>query len=67
MNRKIKIEDNEGVESEIVIENEEVKASRSEKLLGLVVNDSLTWKNYLHGDEENPSLLKNLFKRVGVL
>ena len=67
MNRKIKIEDNEGVKTEIMIENEEVKASRSEKLLGLVVNDSLTWKNYLHGDEDNPGLLQNLSKRIGVL
>ena len=50
-----------------MIENEEVKASRSEKLLGLVVNDSLTWKNYLHGDEDNPGLLQNLSKRIGVL
>ena len=67
MNRKIKIEENNDVNPEIMIENEEVKASRSEKLLGLVVNDSLTWRNYLHGDEENSGLLQHLSKRVGVL
>ena len=27
----------------------------------------MTWKNYLHGDEENPGLLHNLSKRVRVL
>ena len=67
MNRKIKIEENEDLNPEIKIENEEVKASRSEKLLGIVVNDSLTWKNYLHGEEDNPGLLHQLSKRVGVL
>ena len=67
MNRKFKIEENDDMNPEIVIDNEEVKASRSEKLLGIVVNDSMTWKNYLHGDEENSGLLHNLSKRVGVL
>ena len=67
MNRKIKIAENEDVKPEIMIENEEVKASRSEKLLGIVVNDSLTWRNYLHGNEENQGLLQQLSKRVGVL
>ena len=47
---------------------EDVKVTRSEKLLGLVINDTLTWKHHLHGDgEENIGLLKTLSKRVGIL
>ena len=43
------------------------RTSRSEKLLGLVVNDTFTWKNHLYGDEDNLGLLKDLSKRAGML
>ena len=43
------------------------KETDSEKLLGVVVNNTLTWKNHLHGDTENIGLIKNLSKRVGIL
>ena len=41
--------------------------SECEKLLGLLVNNTITWKNHLHGHEENPGLITTLSKRVGVL
>ena len=39
----------------------------SEKLLGIVVNNTATFHHHLHGDEENPGLLKQLSTRVGML
>jgi hypothetical protein len=49
-----------------------VEESRSEKLLGLVVNNQLTWKEYLYGehwrDKGNASgLIPQLSQRVGLL
>ena len=44
-----------------------VSESTSEKLLGLIVNNTLTWKNHLYGDNENSGLIKDLSKRIGIL
>ena len=46
---------------------EVITTSKSEKLLGLVCNDNLTWKNHIHGDTENKGLLTELSKRIGAL
>ena len=37
------------------------------KLLGIIVNKIGSWKNHLHGDEDNLGLLKDLSKRIGML
>ena len=44
-----------------------IKESKSEKLLGILINNTLTWKTQLYGDSDNPGLLPTLSKRVGVL
>ena len=67
MNRKMKIENNENFSPKLQIDEKSVEPSRSEKLLGIVVNDTLTWKNHLYGDDDNLGLIKNLSKRVGML
>ena len=41
--------------------------SESEKLLGLVMNNTCTWKTLLYGNKENPGLVKQLSQRVGIL
>ena len=48
---------------------EEKNESSSKKLLGVVVNNTATFKNhlYIYGDEENQGLLKQLSTRVGML
>ena len=38
----------------IVMDGKAVNVSSSEKLLGIVVNDKLSWKNHLYGDTSNP-------------
>ena len=46
---------------------EKKSESVSEKLLGIVVNNSATFKDHIHGDGENQGLLKQLASRVGML
>ena len=36
---------------------ENIQVTHSEKLLGLVINDTMPWKNHLYGDEENLGLM----------
>ena len=52
----------------------EVKATESEKLLGLIINNELTWRHYLYGEswrlpekDNLPGLLSQLSQRVGML
>ena len=45
-----------------------VEVTHCEKLLGLLINDTMTWKSHLYGDDdEEPGLLRTLSKRVGML
>ena len=39
----------------------------SEKLLGVIVNNTATWHHHIHGDHEHQGLLKQLSSRVGML
>ena len=41
--------------------------TESEKLLGVVINNELTWKNHFYGDNENEGLVPQLSKRIGIL
>ena len=57
---------------QITVCNKIVKESQCEKVLGLLVNNKLTWWNHLHGDDSDPKhplpgLVKLLSKRVGML
>ena len=51
----------------IIVDGKHKVETESEKLLGLVVNNSCTWKNHLYGDAENLGLIKQLSQRVGIL
>ena len=65
-NRINKLESN-NIKLKVNINEEEKTETSSEKLLGIIVNNSLTWKNHLFGNEEEPGLVKNLSKRIGIL
>ena len=54
-------------ELKIVVDGQEIVETSSEKLLGIVVNNSLSWKNHLYGDNENEGLIQQLSKRLGML
>ena len=43
-------------EFKIVVDDQEISETSSEKLLGVVINNTLTWKNHLYGDDENDGL-----------
>ena len=45
----------------------EIEESESEKLLGVIINNTATWKHMLYGNDDNPGLIKQLSKRVGIL
>ena len=51
----------------IVVDNKEIMETKSEKLLGLVINNTLTWENHLYGDGQNEGLIQQLSKRLGML
>ena len=52
---------------QINVDGQVVTETSSEKLLGVVVNNTLTWKSHLYGDEENEGLVQQLSKRVGII
>ena len=56
----------------IVVDGKTVTETRSEKLLGVIVNNTMTWKEHLHGedwrDEDNSQgLIPQLSQRLGIL
>ena len=51
----------------ITIDGKQVCESSSEKLLGVTIDNKLTWKAHLYGDNDNDGLLAQLSKRVGIL
>ena len=54
-------------EAKIVVDGKEIVETASEKLLGVVINNELTWKNHLYGDDENEGLVTQLSKRIGMM
>ena len=54
-------------EAKIVVDGKEIVETSSEKLLGVVINNELTWKNHLYGDDENEGLVPQLSKRIGMM
>ena len=66
-NRLLKIESSAFV-PELNVCEKRVEVTHCEKLLGLLINDTMTWKSHLYGDDdEEPGLLRTLSKRVGML
>ena len=61
----MKIPDNQI--SNVKVDQESISVSRSEKLLGIVVNDTLDWSNHLYGDDNNKGLIRTLNQRIGIL
>ena len=51
----------------IVVDDKVITETSSEKLLGVVVNNEITFKNHLYGDTENEGLVQQLARRVGVI
>ena len=54
-------------EMEINVEGQVIKESISEKLLGVVLDNDLSWKTHLYGDKDHEGLIPQLSKRIGVM
>ena len=65
--KKLKEVRHKNSDMEINLNGEIIKESKSQKLLGVVINNELTWKNHLYGDEENMGLIPQLNKRAGMV
>ena len=65
-NRLRKLE-SQNIKINITVCQESVEESSSERLLGLTVNNTLTWKNHLFGNDDNLGLFKELSQRIGIL
>ena len=58
---------------EIRVDGKMVQETRSEKLLGIVINSEMTWKDHLYGeswrevDQNSPGLIPQLSQRIGIL
>ena len=57
----------------IVVDGKEVIETKSEKLLGVILNDKMTWQDHLYGEKwrekgkNSPGLIPQLSKRLGIL
>ena len=65
-NRQTKLIEN-NLSLKVNICGEEKNESTSEKLLGIIVNNTATFKDHLYGNDEEQGLLKQLSARVGIL
>ena len=52
---------------EIEVAGHKVKESESERLLGLLVNNTMTWEHHLYGNEEHKGLITKLSQRAGII
>jgi hypothetical protein len=52
---------------QINVDGHEVKESTSERLLGLIVNNTMTWENHLYGNSEHKGLVTKLSQRAGII
>ena len=59
---------------EVMVDGKLVRESPSEKLLGVILNNQMTWKEHLHGEtwrtpetENDNGLISQLSQRVGIL
>ena len=52
---------------EIVVAGHTVKESDSERLLGVIVNNTLTWEHHLYGNDEFQGLVPKLSQRANLI
>ena len=65
-NRTSKIE-KENIHPNINLCGDTINETTSEQILGVVVNNTITWKNHLYGEIDNEGLIPGLSKRIGML
>ena len=51
----------------IEVDGQRIEETDSEKLLGVIISNKLSWKDHLYGDKDNQGLVSQLKQRVGTL
>ena len=51
----------------IIVDGHEVKESESERLLGLIVNNLMTWEHHLWGNDDHKGLIPKLSQRAKII
>ena len=64
--RKSRLENHNKV-IEIVVDGHRVKETKSERLLGMIVNNTMTWKDHLYGNSDHKGLIPKLSQRAGII
>ena len=64
--RKSRLENKNKV-IEIEVAGHRVKETNSERLLGLIINNTMTWKDHLYGNSEHKGLISKLSQRAGII
>ena len=52
---------------EINVDGHPVKESESERLLGVLVNNTMTWEHHLHGNDDHKGLIPKLAQRSKII
>ena len=52
---------------EIEVDGHKVKESQSERLLGVLINNTMTWENHLYGNSEYKGLIPKLSQRANYI
>ena len=58
---------NHNISISINVAGHQIQESISERLLGMIVNNTLTWHDHLYGNNEHKGLLQKLSQRAGLI
>ena len=58
---------NRDISIEIIVDGHPVKESESERLLGVIVNNVMTWEHHLYGNDDHKGLIQKLSQRSNVI
>ena len=64
--RKLKLT-SKNMRIEIEVDGHRVTESQSERLLGIIINNTMTWENHLYGNQENKGLIPKLSQRANYI
>jgi hypothetical protein len=58
---------NRDISIKINVDGYQVEESESERLLGIIINNRMTWEHHLYGNEDNKGLIPKLSQRSMII
>ena len=58
---------NPNISIEIIVDGHPVRESESERLLGVLINNVMTWEHHLYGNEDHKGLVQKLSQRANII